>query len=201
MIPRLELLLALLLSKLFSSMTCTLEREMTSLTTSPTQWWHYFGSKEWKKVGSHSYKNHVLHLHQLHCLHFTSKKHLHTGVKFASPLYVRQSYGTLSKVWICLYTCCAVRAIYLDLVLDLTTAAFIRSLKQFALCRGFPAKMVLENGKTFKAAAETIESVVTSSEVQQNCTGVQSVCLQHLNAQDEQLRLKINSWLKHFVRT
>ena len=50
--PRLELLSALLLSRLLSSVTYALEGELTlvSLTVSPTQWWHYFGSKEWKKV-------------------------------------------------------------------------------------------------------------------------------------------------------
>ena len=96
----------------------------------------------------------------------------HTGVDFAGPLYVRQSDGTSSKVWICLYTCCVVRAIHLDLVPDLTTAAFIRSLKRFASRRGLPTKMVSDNGKTFRAAAKMIESVVTSNEVQQHHMGL-----------------------------
>ena len=56
----------------------------------------------------------------------------HTGVDFAGPLYVKQPDGASSEVWICLYTCSVVRAVHLDLVPDLTTAAFIRSLKQFA---------------------------------------------------------------------
>lgn len=39
----------------------------------------------------------------------------HTGVDFAGPLYVKGYDSTGSrKVWICLYTCCVVRAVHLD---------------------------------------------------------------------------------------
>ena len=96
----------------------------------------------------------------------------HTGVDFAGPLYVRQPDGTSSKTWICLYTCCVIRAIHLDLVPDLSAATFIRSLKRFASRRGLPTKMVSDNGKTFKAAARIIESIVTHSKVQQHLAGL-----------------------------
>ena len=95
-----------------------------------------------------------------------------TGVDFAGPLYIRRPDGTSSKVWICLYTCCVVRAVHLDLIPDLSTAVFIRSLKRFASRRGLPAKMVSDNGKTFKAAGKMIESIVTHSEVQQHLAGI-----------------------------
>ena len=47
----------------------------------------------------------------------------YTGVDFAGPLHVKEGNndGT-SKVWICLYTCCVVRAVHLDIVPNLTTA-------------------------------------------------------------------------------
>ena len=52
----------------------------------------------------------------------------YTGVDFAGPLHVKEGNndGT-SKVWICLYTCCVVRAVHLDIVPNLTTSAFLRS--------------------------------------------------------------------------
>ena len=96
----------------------------------------------------------------------------HTGVDFAGPLYVRQPDGISSKAWICLYTCCVIRAVHLDLVPDLSTTTFVRSLKRFASHRGLPTKMVSDNGKTFKAAARIIESVVTHSKVQQHLAGL-----------------------------
>ena len=81
-----------------------------------------------------------------------------TGVDFAGPLYVR-SNGEVRKVWICLYTCCVVRAIHLDLVPDLSTRAFLRSFRRFTARRGLPCKMLSDNGKTFQAAAKAIKDV------------------------------------------
>ena len=57
----------------------------------------------------------------------------YTGVDFAGPLFFRDaSSGSSRKVWICLFTCLVTRAVYLDIVSDLSTATFIRCLKRFA---------------------------------------------------------------------
>ena len=41
----------------------------------------------------------------------------YTGVGFAGPLYVKSNeIFDGDKVWICLYTCCITRAVYLELV-------------------------------------------------------------------------------------
>jgi hypothetical protein len=81
-----------------------------------------------------------------------------TGVDFAGPLYIKCD-GTSRKVWICLYTCCVVRAVHLDLVPDLSTPTFLRSFKRFVARRGFPSKILSDNGKTFLAAAKSIREV------------------------------------------
>lgn len=81
----------------------------------------------------------------------------YTGVDFAGPLYVKTASNEFSKVWIVLFTCCVTRAIHLDLVTDLSTPAFIRSLKRFAARRGLPVKIVSDNGKTCKAAAKVLQ--------------------------------------------
>ncbi len=45
----------------------------------------------------------------------------YTGVDYAGPLYIKSPQDSReSKVWICLYTCCVVRAIHLEVVPDLT---------------------------------------------------------------------------------
>ena len=75
-----------------------------------------------------------------------------------------------TKAWICLYTCCATRAIHLDIVPDLTTEAFLRCFKRFVARRGVPRKMVSDNGKTFKSAARLLEDSVVS-EVQSHRPG------------------------------
>lgn len=96
----------------------------------------------------------------------------HTGVDFAGPLYVKKTDGTTRKVWLCLFTCCVTRAVHLDLIGDLSTPTFLRCLKRFAARRGLPSKMVSDNGKTFKAAAKVIESIVSHEEVQRYLSGL-----------------------------
>ena len=57
-----------------------------------------------------------------------------------------------NKVWICFYTCCAIRAVHLEM----TTEAFIRSFKRFTARRGFLCRMISNNEKTFKSAAKSL---------------------------------------------
>lgn len=88
-----------------------------------------------------------------------------TGVDFAGPLFVKASDTTrTSKVWLCLYTCCATRAVHLDLVTYMTAGTFIRSFRRFASRRGLPSKMISDNGKTFKSAAKLIKQIMESPE-------------------------------------
>lgn len=79
-----------------------------------------------------------------------------TGVDFAGPLYIRYPGDTTtSKVWLCLFTCCVICAVHLDLVANMTTTAFLRCLiclKTFMSRRGLPRRMVSDNGHTFKCA-------------------------------------------------
>ena len=95
----------------------------------------------------------------------------YTGVDFARPLFVK-SGSNENKVWLCLYTCCIIRAVHLDIVPDLTTESFIRSFKRFSARRGLPRRMISDNGKTFKAAAKSLEKMMNHEEVQLHLSGV-----------------------------
>lgn len=95
-----------------------------------------------------------------------------TGVDFAGPLYLRSTDGAQSKVWICLYTCCVVRAVHLDLVPDMSAPTFLRSFKRFSARRGLPSRVVSDNRKTFKAAAKTIQAVLTHEDVKRYFSGL-----------------------------
>ena len=55
------------------------------------------------------------------------------GVDFAGPLYFKTQgeQVTSQKVWVCLFTCCVVRAVHLELVLEMSAQAFIQALKRF----------------------------------------------------------------------
>ena len=92
----------------------------------------------------------------------------YTGVDFAGPLYIKERGTTNSKkVWICLYTCCATRAVHLDVVPDMSATTFIQSLKRFCARRGLPCQFISDNGKTFKAAAKVIDAIIGHKDVQQ----------------------------------
>ena len=70
------------------------------------------------------------------------------------------------KLWICLFTCCASRAIHLEIVFDLTTASFLRSVKRFAARRGLPRRFLSDNAKTFKKADKTLKAICDHHDVQ-----------------------------------
>lgn len=92
----------------------------------------------------------------------------YSGVDFAGPLYIKVADGSSSKVWVALYTCCITRAVHLDLIPDMTAQSFLRSFKRFTSRRGVPMQMVSDNGKTFVAAAQIIDSILKCPEVQQH---------------------------------
>ena len=88
-----------------------------------------------------------------------------TSVDFARPLYVKNSGGAESKMWVALYTCCVTRAIYLDLVPDsllLVLFTFQETQQCQPARRGLPALMILDIGKTFEAAAKVIKNVISN---------------------------------------
>ena len=68
--------------------------------------------------------------------------------------------------------CCVTRAVHLEVVPGLTTAAFLQSFKRFAACRGLPRRFVSDNGKTFKAASKTIKAMMDHEDVQRYLSGV-----------------------------
>ena len=91
----------------------------------------------------------------------------YTAVDYAGPMYVRGHHKEAegNKIWICLFTCCVTRATHLQLVLDLSTTTFIRCLKKFTARRGVPKKIVSDNAKTFKAAAEAITTMLNHEDL------------------------------------
>ena len=86
-----------------------------------------------------------------------------SGVDFAGPLYVKLSSPCRAedKVWICLFTCCVVRAVHLELVVNLSVVSFIQCFKRFVSRRGLPRRLVSDNGKTFKGAAKFIRMIMS----------------------------------------
>ena len=110
------------------------------------------------------------------------------GVDYAGPLtvkhYAHSSYPKAltsgkpnahisysGKVCVCVFTCVS-RAVHFEIVTDLTPLSFIRCFKRFVSKRGLPARIISDNGTTFKAAAKTIRNVFKHPKVQNYLSGV-----------------------------
>lgn len=81
-----------------------------------------------------------------------------TGVDFAGPLIIksgiRRSPG--KKAWIAIFVCLATRAIHLEAVEDLTSKAFIASLRRFMARRGKCSDIFSDNGTNFVGAKKEL---------------------------------------------
>ena len=75
-------------------------------------------------------------------------------------------------MWICLFTCCATRAVHLDLVVDMTATSFILCFRRFVARRGVPRKLVSDNSKTFKAASKIISVMLSHPDVEKFFLGM-----------------------------
>lgn len=97
---------------------------------------------------------------------------LQTGVDFAGPIMIRinKSRGprsTVTKSYIALFICMATKAIHIELVSDLSTEAFIASLRRFTSRRGIPSDIFSDNGTNFIGAKSELSTLLKQSTNQQ----------------------------------
>ena len=79
----------------------------------------------------------------------------YTGVDFAGPFFIRCSPGRGQKTYkgyIALFICMVVRAVHLEVVSDLTSAAFLAAFRRFAARRGLCKVIYRDNGTNFRGA-------------------------------------------------
>ena len=79
-----------------------------------------------------------------------------TGLDNLGTLLTRTNIGT-QKVWVCLFTCLVIRAVHLELVLDMTTEEFLLALRWFIAQRGASVEIASDNALTFKSASTALE--------------------------------------------
>lgn len=80
-----------------------------------------------------------------------------TGIDYFGPLYVKKE-GHQKKVWICLFTCTAVRAVHLEVVEDMSAECFLDALRRLVARRGKPDEIITDNAKQFKTVQNTIDT-------------------------------------------
>ncbi|GFX86894.1 integrase catalytic domain-containing protein [Trichonephila clavipes] len=78
-----------------------------------------------------------------------------SGVDFCGPFYIKykgQRKGVYNKIYVCIFICFVSKAVHLDIVTDLTSNAFIATLKRFIFRRGKCAKLHSDNATNFVGA-------------------------------------------------
>ncbi|XP_049286170.1 uncharacterized protein LOC125765271 [Anopheles funestus] len=78
-----------------------------------------------------------------------------TGVDYAGPFLIKSSTTRkpqITKAYVCLFVCLQTRAVHVELVSDLTTDAFLASLRRFTSRRGYPKTIRSDNATNFAGA-------------------------------------------------
>ena len=81
-----------------------------------------------------------------------------TGIDYAGPFTLKKEHTrkpVLVKAYLALFICFATKAVHIEIVSDLTTEAFLASLKRFIARRG-PAEVHTDNGMNFKGAKKDL---------------------------------------------
>ena len=84
------------------------------------------------------------------------------GIDYAGPLNLklgRVRKPTMVKAYVCVFVALSVKAVHLELVSDLTSAAFIACLRRFIARRGKPSKIWSDHGTNFTGAARELKDM------------------------------------------
>ena len=77
------------------------------------------------------------------------------GVDYAGPFVYKEGNRrkpTICKGYVAVYVCLSTKAVFFDLVCDLTTDDFLASLRRFSSIYGVPARVFSDNGSNFVGA-------------------------------------------------
>ena len=87
------------------------------------------------------------------------------GVDFAGPIHYKQTAKSEGKTYIILYTCSLTRALYLEVLPDMTCEEFLGSFKRMIANRGRHQKVISDNGRTFIAAAKWLHKIMCNEKL------------------------------------
>lgn len=94
-----------------------------------------------------------------------------TGVDFAGPIATRAyrlRKAPLLKSYLAIFICMVTKAVHLEVVSDLTTEAFIASLRRFIGRRGNPSTIYSDNGTNFVGANNQLRELASFFQSQDN---------------------------------
>ena len=85
-----------------------------------------------------------------------------TGFYFAGP-FIRKERNrqkpTQINAYVCMYVCFSTKAILFDPVMDVSTEAFLESLRRFSAIYGMPQEIHSDNGSIFVGANRELKNI------------------------------------------
>ena len=94
-----------------------------------------------------------------------------TGLDYAGPLSIKYGHvrkPIIVKAYVCVFISLTVKAVHLELVSDLTTAAFIACLRRFVTRHGLPTLLWSDNGTNFVGASRELKELAQFLELQKD---------------------------------
>ena len=85
-----------------------------------------------------------------------------TGIDYAGPFTLKKGHTrkpVLVKAYLAIFICFSTKAVHLEVVSDLTTAAFLATLKRFISRRGLPQAIHTDNGSNFVGARNDLQEL------------------------------------------
>ena len=101
------------------------------------------------------------------------------GVDYAGPVYIKYGHVrklTVVKSYICVFVSLSVKAVHLELVSDLTSEAFVSTLRRFIARRGKPSLMWSDHGSNFVGAQKEFKHLVDFLEDQKTQGAISQFC-------------------------
>ncbi len=96
-----------------------------------------------------------------------------TGVDYAGPIYIKTGSvrkPIIIKAYVAVFVAFSVKAVHLEPVTELTTSAFIATLRRFIARRGMPRTIWSDNGTNFVGAAKEIKNLVSNPALSDYCS-------------------------------
>ena len=88
------------------------------------------------------------------------------GVDYSGALIITdENTGSASKVYVCLITCMASRAVHLELAKDNSAAVFVNLFRRFVSSWGLPCTVTSDNAANFTKTSELLETIEKEPEV------------------------------------
>ena len=81
-----------------------------------------------------------------------------TGCDAFGPFRVKIAGRAFHKVWICIFTCMAVRAVHFEVLRDMSASCFIDALMRFRARRPGVKRLFSDNGTNFVGAEREIRT-------------------------------------------